>query len=411
MSLFRPEAVAAAAPTHFGEVLLAQPARLKWLSISAITSALAALPLLIFGEFSRSETVYGYITPTDGVSQVFPTQAGTISAVHVREGEVVQRGEVLFEISTELANGADNGALSAQLEVLEQRIQERRLQGQLSVQRLQSEIERTKHRLDAVRADIAHLREQKSIADARLQISQSQWARWQEARNRGILSDAEIEQREQDLLDAQMASSKFEREIASRRDEFNDLRQSIATKSIDVTLAESQARSEVALLNQSKSELVGAIAREVTAAIDRQVTAIQATVGQAAKPNAPMALILPQNEDLHAQVYAPTRTAGFIELNQSVLLRVDAFPYQRFGTIEGRVKQVSGTALSPSEVISSIPITEAVYRLTVDLDQQSIEAYGASEALQSGMAVQADLVIDRRPLWRWLLDPLLAHKG
>ena len=92
-------------------------------------------------------------------------------------------------------------------------------------------------------------------------------------------------------------------------------------------------------------------------------------------------------------------------------LRVDAFPHQRFGTLPGVVREKSASALSPLEVSGPVRLEEPVYRLTVDLPEQTVEAYGAAHGLAAGMTLSADVITDKRPLWRWFLDPVLAVRG
>ena len=106
---------------------------------------------------------------------------------------------------------------------------------------------------------------------------------------------------------------------------------------------------------------------------------------------------------------------------QRVLLRYDAYPYQKFGHYEGTVTSVSRATVSPGELAGLPAATEAgglaadagepVYRVTVALDRQTANAYGAPAALQPGMTVQADVLIESRRVWEWVLDPLYALTG
>ena len=86
-----------------------------------------------------------------------------------------------------------------------------------------------------------------------------------------------------------------------------------------------------------------------------------------------------------------------------------AFPHQKFGTGRGVVTSVSRTVLAPSEVsLPGIQVQEPVFRVRVRLARESVDAYGEALALQPGMLLTADVVIDRRTLVEWLLDPLYA---
>ena len=61
-----------------------------------------------------------------------------------------------------------------------------------------------------------------------------------------------------------------------------------------------------------------------------------------------MAVILPADGRIEAELLAPSRAIGFIQTGQAVALSLQAFPYQRFGTVPGKISTVSSTVISPS---------------------------------------------------------------
>jgi membrane fusion protein len=88
---------------------------------------------------------------------------------------------------------------------------------------------------------------------------------------------------------------------------------------------------------------------------------------------------------------------------------LQAFPYQRFGTVKGRISTISRTVLGPTEInIPGLRIDEPVFRVRVALPREEVQAYGEAIPLQPGMLLSADIVFDRRSLVRWLFDPLFA---
>lgn len=99
--------------------------------------------------------------------------------------------------------------------------------------------------------------------------------------------------------------------------------------------------------------------------------------------------ILPKDAQLMACIMVDTRAIGFIEPGQRVVLRYQAFPYQKFGQQYGKVVEVSRTALSPQEIANLTGknnIQEQQYRILVQLDRQSISVYSRREPLRPGMA-------------------------
>ena len=122
---------------------------------------------------------------------------------------------------------------------------------------------------------------------------------------------------------------------------------------------------------------------------------------------------------LQAQLYAPSRTTGFVEPGQAVWLRLHAFPYQKFGMLPGRVSDVSRTPVLPqdlpsgmaSALLSAAQSQEPLYRITVALQHHSLQAFGKPQPLKAGMSLEADVIQDRRAIWEWVLEPLIAAKA
>jgi membrane fusion protein len=98
-----------------------------------------------------------------------------------------------------------------------------------------------------------------------------------------------------------------------------------------------------------------------------------------------------------------------------VLVRYQAFPYQKFGQYRGVVREISSSALQPSEI--TLPLardpasTDPLYRIRVSLDSQMVQAYGRREPLKSGMQLEASLVLEHRKLYEWVIEPLISVTG
>jgi membrane fusion protein len=132
--------------------------------------------------------------------------------------------------------------------------------------------------------------------------------------------------------------------------------------------------------------------------------------GESVDPQHLQLEIVPQGAPLQAILFIPTRAAGFAQVGQRVRLRYDAFPYENFGTHEGRIVRISRTMLTDSDITAPVLPSEPAYEAVVSLDKPTIDAYGKEVALKPDMLLQADIVLDRVSLARWLLGPLLNRK-
>jgi membrane fusion protein len=149
----------------------------------------------------------------------------------------------------------------------------------------------------------------------------------------------------------------------------------------------------------------------ITAPHDGTVTTILAEQGQNATTANPLLSILPQGAKLQAQLLVPSSAVGFVEQGQTVSVRYQAFPYQRFGSHQGRIVEIAKTLITPKEADLPVTLQEPVYRVTVEIDKQAVQAYRQDIPLQSGMLLDADIWLDHRRLIEWVFDPLYSILG
>ncbi len=131
----------------------------------------------------------------------------------------------------------------------------------------------------------------------------------------------------------------------------------------------------------------------------------------------PLLVLVPDDTTLQAVLYAPSRTVGFVRPGTPVWLRHEAFPYQKFGHQRGEVVAVStypaglddqlGLASFAPDAAGAGASAEPLYAIIVRLERQVFPAQ-ASAPLRPGLRVQADLMMEQRRLWEWMLEPLLT---
>lgn len=419
MRLFRPEALAERQAQWLGTVMLVPRTSHRLFTLAGVLAGAAVLGLLFFGSFTRTTRINGWLLPEDGVVRVFAPRPGVVSGLQVREGAVVRKGDRLLTLSDELQS-AVLGATQAQVM---QRLAERRVslaeeRGQQ--QRLLAQQNRAfADRVEALQSEQAQIEREIELLRARVAIADRSVALHREQHASGFISEMRLQVVESELLEQRARLGALERNrLAAIRE-----RMTVEAERSDLPL---KFGKEIAMLERSIAQLeqerAEAEARReivVVAPHDGTVTAIHAVPGARTDVAAPLLSILPPDTRLEAHLYSPSRAIGFVRPGQRVLLRYQAYPYQRFGHQEGLVESVSRTALSPGELPPLAGLTsfsgpaagapaEPIFRITVNLASQSVTAYGVQMPLQSGMALEADLAIERRRLFEWVLDPLYA---
>ena len=96
-----------------------------------------------------------------------------------------------------------------------------------------------------------------------------------------------------------------------------------------------------------------------------------------------------------------------VHAGQPVLLRYEAFPYERFGQYSGSVENVGKSIWTQGDSVGPLAVREPVYRIVVKLDRQDITSNGDAFPLRAGMVVSADLLMEKRSLLEWLFQPVL----
>ena len=412
-TLFRPEALAHAGARRYGAVVLARP--LSFTLLTALFVALAAALVLFLACFSytRKTSLPGVLLPTQGLIRVVPAQAGQVVEVRVREGQSVQAGDVLFVLSPEHAAPAQDSAARTVARLLESRRDS--LVGEQSQERLQTRLRRDAlaKRAEDLAADGGRIAAQIDLQAHRVQLAENAVKRYDDLQKENFVSPVQVQDKQAELIDQQQRLSELQRaraasarELATAQADLRDLEvqgqrdQQAAERSIassELELAENDTRRET-------------IVRAPRAGV---VSGVIGTAGQPVTPANVLAAITPEGSEMEAELYAPSRSAGFLRPGMAVSLRYQAYSYQKFGQSHGVVSEVSRTALRPAdlEVAGLVPGAEPLYRVRVRLDRQGVMAYGTSQPLRAGDPLDGSVVIDRRRLWQWVLDPLYTLTG
>jgi membrane fusion protein len=406
--LFRSEALAAKRGEWLGTIQLATPLSGWVLSVVAIALAVALLAFLTFGHYTRRERVTGQLVPVGGLLSIGSPNGGTVAKVLVHEGQAVHRGDALVEVSGELDSaslGGTRALVSAQL-----RVQRTRLEADLDDQRHLAD-----EQAQGLRTRIASLRDQAAQVDAQLALQRKQTDSAQQLfdkiaplRDKGYVSAIQIQQEEANLLGDRSQLKALQRQRLDVRQQIDDAKQQLAQNPLTLATKQNETRRALAEIDQQLAQNEAQRAIVLHAPADATVSTLPVDAGQTVAVGQTLMTLLPQGSSLQAQLLVPSSGVGFVRAGDRVVLRYRAYPYQKFGQHYGSVAEVSRSALTPSEVsaITGQAATEPLYRVAVKLDAPSVLAYGKSEPLKAGMALDADILQERRRLIEWVFEPL-----
>jgi len=413
--LFRQEVIEAKRGEWLGSIIVATPLSRWALTTLALILAAAIMLFLLLGHYTRRETVTGQLVPNRGVLTVAAPGVGTVTRLLVRGGQHVEAGDALLELSSK----QDSTALGDTYTLVAQQldIQRARLRSDLANQN-----QLATQQADALRAKVVLLQAQLKQIDGQLALQQQQVSSNQQLLARikplgvkGYVSAVQIQQQTTAVLNAQAQYKQLRRQQLEARQQLDSADQQLAQLPLDEATKRNDTERQLAALTQSIAQNEQQRAIVLHAPRAGVVSTVLLKPGQMVSAGQPLLSILPAGSLMQAQLLVPSRAIGFIEPGSRVVMRYQAFAYQKFGQQYGHVTDISRSALSPADVATLIgerPQTaQPMYRVQVALDSQHVLAYGKPEPVRPGMALEADILIDRRRLIEWVFEPLygMAH--
>ena len=414
-SLFRTEALEAQRTNWLGPVVLAQPLSFAIQAALAGLAAAALIALFAFGSYTKRTTVGGHLLPAGGWSKVYPQQAGVVTDKRVREGQPVRRGDVLYVLSLDRRSDAASGGLAGISEQVAARRNSLRSELGKTESLQQEQRAALLRKREAFEAELRVIAESIAGQKSRIALAEDTLARYRGLLEKDYIAGEQVQLREADLIDQRSRLQALERDRLNVQRELTLLGGELQRQPLEQSRELSELRRNISSTDQELAE--SELRRQVLilAPRDGVATAVTAEVGQSVDGSRPVVSIVPPDGRLQAHLFAPSKAVGFVREGDRVMVRLDPYPYQKFGHLPARVTQVARVALSGQELsalgLGEAAATEPLYRITAELDAQTITAYGEARPLQVGMQLQADIMQERRKLYEWVLEPLLTISG
>lgn len=403
--LFRQEVLEHRADRLHGDVSIAIPLSWQAIGFLLLVSLAAALLFLVTARYSRIETVAGAVVLDRGVAPIVASRPGIVTALPAREGHRVRAGDPLVEIRSEEDMASGPTAPRRMREALRQQDERLASQTALMMNAARAEQARLSAEASGLAQEIASLEAQIAEQKRLVDVAAGEYQDVKGVAGKGFISRRDLEAREGALIARRQQLSQLEQARAAKSADLAATRRAIAQAAAAAEAQAAGVQSERAELVQRLAEVETAQGYALTAPVDGTVTAVTARIGQPIGPQQPLMVVMPANGTPRAELYVPTSAAGFLAVGQEVRLAVDAFPYQRFGTVQARIVQISSVA-----VPRTLPEGGAipVYLVTAELREPWVMAFGRRQPLLPGMTFTARIVTRRQSLFEWLFEPLFA---
>lgn len=404
--MFRDEVIEGRKAKFRGRASIAIPLSWRIVTTFAVVSLASVLCFLAFTPFTRSVTVEGSLARSAGVADIVAPRLGTISDVSVVDGQRVTKGTVLATLETDRYGQGGEGFGAVATDAISEQADLTATQAVAAGSKSDLDVRAARARAAAIAEEIALIEKQMVAQRGLIETAAGDLERIREIAKNGFISRRDVQLREETLVSRQLALSQSQQLLVTRRLARDEARNE--ANSVQVSARSEQARLGVARMDfeRARSEAEGERSYTLRSPISGRVTAVTANVGKAAPAGEVLMSVEPHSSKLVANLHIPSEAVGFVREGQSVRLAIDAFPYQRFGHITGRIVAVaSATTTAPGTT------GKPYFLAKVALDETSIRAFGRTESLKSGMLAEAKVEIARQSLIAWLFEPLFAARS
>jgi hemolysin D len=391
---------------------------------------------MLWADFDIVVSASGAAVPSSKTKLVQSIESGRITAIHVKDGDVVEKGAPVITLDPTITRADKDRAEQENLEI---RVDIQRLKAQLigvtSLGRIAGEIpkellDRQQHLL------ISKLMEQKQkvsaldeeISRRRAELSSGR-AQIQKIQTILPILLQRLNMRERLLLDGfipELTVIESRLEVAAQQNELNVQTQRILELESSLKgaeIAKKQAQSEFISktsaeiteaqkkFNSGEQEIIKASYREAVQVLRSPISgSVQQlsthTVGGVVNPSQPLMTVVPKEGGIEVEAQVLNKDRGFIQVGMPASIKLDAFEFTKYGALDGTIQWIGADAVKDEKLGTYYPV-----RLILKNTVLPVSVNGKTQEIRVGMAVTADIHIGQRKAYEYFLGPLLKYKN
>ncbi|QHE88058.1 HlyD family type I secretion periplasmic adaptor subunit [Hydrogenophaga sp. BPS33] len=405
-----------------------------WLLIGFL---LLTLLWAVFGRIDVVATAQGKIVPSDRTKTVQSFETASIQAIHVTDGQHVKAGDLLIELDATTAQAdtdrlqGERGAAELQVARGQALLAALGTGGREPVMQRPAGVDGARHleaqrllsgqyaefaaRLSRIVADTARreaeLRSTQEIVrklEQTVPMAQQRARDYQNLMAQNFVSRHGFMEHEQHRIEqeADLAAQRSRlREIEASLGEVRGQRQALIAETRRGTLdsiTEGQQQLDALAQEWKKADVRGRLMR-ITAPVDGTVQQLAVhTQGGVVTAAQPLMLIVPSDDPLEVEAFFENKDIGFVRAGQRAEVKVETFPFTKYGTIDAAVSTVSHDAINDER-------RGLIYVSRVRMAKAHLRVEGTDVGLSPGMAVTVEVKTGRRRVIEYFLAPLMQH--
>ena len=374
---------------------------------------MVTLTMVIFAgnfSFAQKQTAAGYLMPVQGWISVSAQSTAVILDRKVSEGDLVEQGQVLFELNS--SQGLSEG-ISVGSKLLED-IAVRRglLNFQLSTLQAQYENDRALEtsQLTALTDQMNHFRSEINSHTRRLEIANKEYEKGRSLVVQGVLSDTDLLRLADGVEARRVIVLASKRELASAQSIYDNTHRRLADLELERQERDAEIQDRLLALAMEEAQIRAREKAKVLAPRSGRIASIGVEEGDWVTAGDRLLDILPSEGQLKVRMIVDAAAVGAVEIGQEARVYLDAFPYERYGIQLGLVSSVSETSLDIDDTFVVARTSGQTRAKAFQVDVEFPEGFSLGEAerraLRPGMTVSVDVIRDYGTLIDWALKPL-----
>lgn len=365
---------------------------------------------IVFGSYTRRETIFGEVVMQPHPIILSAYRSGYISDIYVEVNHKVHKGDPLFKITLDRITDSGNVGINSILSIRKQISRLNEI--------MQSVKNSQKETISSLEKQISNNRriynETKMYLDEVRRTTENYFSmleKYEKLMKKGYSSNDEVTLQRTRYFEQKTLQNNLEEKLIQQESILINLENEIETKKTEfkdriIRYELQQNELEIRLLDfESVSELI------INAPIDGIIESTSVTIGQIIKENDSLAQIVPANKNKYQLVmWIPNNAISYVNINDEISIRYEAFPFEKFGQFRGVIKYLSSIPASLQELsfYKNIPSSDPnnpLYKIVVDIPDQYVIYNNYRLHFLSGMKAEATIFMENRKLYEWILYP------
>ena len=375
----------------------------------------------------------GVVIPDGEIKIIQSFEGGVVDKILIKEGDFVKKGQILIEINSKTTDAKlksinknlaqsrleakrlsaigmnstfDNRNIDKENENLNEEIKTQQKLYSENLNLLNSEIKAKQEEIKQIQNQINSTIAQKRDYEFQLKIAKDKLQRLKDVID--IIAYNSYQEQEEKLNSITESINRINSEILRLKTQQMQIKSQISqikadfkTKNLDM-LANTQKQIKELEANKEQIEFSN-INQKITAPVDGYIDKLLVhTQGAIITPAQELIALTPFEKPLLIKAKVLNKDIGFVKIGMPVSIKIDAFDFQKYGILQGRVKTISQNSINDEQL-------GLVYEIYIALEDDTLIVEGKKQKISTGMTLSAEIEISKRRIIEFFIYPIIKY--